>query len=359
MMEPYITIKERKIGNDFPTYIIGGIGINHNGSVEIAQKLIDICAQYGADCVKFQKRDLNTLYPKRVLENPEKYDQQIQYTIFSQKRSHLSIEELAYLKSFAESKGLDFLCTAFDITSLKILEEFDLDAYKISSADLTNFLLIDYIRSKKKPIILSTGMSTFEEIKKTVEFLKSKNAEFALLHCNSTYPAMFEDINLKFIGTLKKFGVPVGYSGHERGIAVSLAATFFGACIIERHITLDRTMRGPDHPASLEPEGLRRLIRDIRNVRIATGCEKSYLSRGELFNRNILGKSLITTRIIKKGETITKDMITAKSPALGISPQHFLDFIGKKAVRDFKKEEYLKYSDLGFQEEQISLKPCQ
>ena len=312
-MEPNITINERKIGSNFPTYIIGEIGINHNGSVEIAKYLIDICAKSEVDCVKFQKRDYSELYIKDILENPKNYDQQTYYAIYAQKRAELSFDDLKYLKEYTESNGLDFLCTPFDKKSVDLLQELQVSAFKIGSPDLTNFPLLNYVCSKKKPIILSTGMSTSSEIEKTVNFLKSKGNQFCLLHCNSTYPAPNEEINLNFIKILKKFGVPVGYSGHERGISISVVATLIGACIIEKHVTLDRTMRGPDHAASLEPEGLRRLVRDIRTVKVALGFKRRYISRGEYYNRNILGKSLVATRTIKKGDIFTEDMIISVS----------------------------------------------
>ncbi len=356
--EPYIVVNGRKIGIDYPTYIIGEIGINHNGSVEIAKYLIDLCLKYGADCVKFQLRNFEDLYLQDILENPTLYDQQIYYTIYAQKRAMLSIRDLKFLKEYAENNGLTFLCTPFDKKSVDVLEDLEISAYKIGSPDLTNFPLLKYTCSKKKPILLSTGMSTYSEIEKTVTFLKSQKIDFCLLHCNSTYPAMDEDIHLNFIKTLKKFGVPVGYSGHERGLAISLAATLYGACIIERHITLDRTMVGPDHAASLGPEGFRRLIRDIKVIKKASGYEKRYISRGEYFNRNILGKSLVTTCTIKKGDIFTEDMISAKSPAKGISPQYYFDFLGKSAIRNFKLDDYLKLSDIGEVIKDFSLNPC-
>ncbi|MFX1363480.1 MAG: N-acetylneuraminate synthase family protein [Promethearchaeota archaeon] len=354
-MEPYIVINGRKIGNDYPVYFIGEIGINHNGSIQIAQNLIDYCAKYGADCVKFQKRDFGDLYLNRIIENPSVFDQQIQYSLFAQKRADLSESELKYLKEYAESKNMDFLCTAFDKASVDFLEKLNVSAYKVASADLTNLPLLDYICKMKKPIIISTGMSTYSEIEQTVEFLKSRDTSFCLLHCNSTYPALNEEINLKFITTLKKFRVPVGYSGHERGLAISVASTLFGACIVERHITLDRTMKGPDHSASLEPEGLRRVIRDIKHVKQAIGADKRYISRGEYFNREILGKSIVSTRSIKKGEIFKEDMLTTKSPAKGISPQFYFDLLGRTAIRDIEAEEYLKFLDLGQKFKEIKL----
>ncbi len=354
-MKPFITINNRKVGSDYPVYFIGEIGLNHNGSVEFAKYLIDTCVRSGAQAVKFQKRDFNTLYVKNILENPKNFDQQTYYAIYAQKRAELSFEELKYLKEYAENINIDFLCTPFDKKSVDVLEDLEISAYKISSPDLTNFPLLNYICTKGKPMLNSTGMSSYAEIEKTVRFLKSKDIQFCLLHCNSTYPAANEDINLKFINILKKFDVPVGYSGHERGLAISLAATIYGACIIERHITLDRSMNGPDHAASLEPEGIRRLIRDIRVLELAKGYEKRVLSRGEYFNRNILGKSLVAAHSIKKGDTFTEYNLIAKSPAKGITPQYYFEFIGKKAIRDINADEYLEFSDLGITYKDIKL----
>ena len=197
-------------------------------------------------------------------------------------------------------------------------------------------------------MILSTGMSRMEEVETTVRFLKKLGAEFALLHCNSTYPASFEDINLQFMERLLAFGVPVGYSGHERGIAISTVAAAMGASIIERHLTLDRTMDGPDHAASLEPQGFSKMVRDIRQVSQALGTgEEKFISRGEILNREVLAKSLTAVRHIEPGEIITPEMIAVKGPALGISPQHYDELIGRTAERVIEEDEPFTERDLG------------
>jgi N-acetylneuraminate synthase len=191
-------------------------------------------------------------------------------------------------------------------------------------------------------------MSRMDEVEQTVSFLKSRRAEFALLHCNSTYPAAFEDINLRFMEQLRRFGVPVGYSGHERGIAVSTVAAALGASIIERHVTLDRTMDGPDHAASLEPQGFTKMVRDIRQVSMALGAgEEKFMSRGEILNREVLGKSLVAARPIQPGETITASMVTVKGPALGISPQRYPELVGRVAERFIEEDEPFLEKDLG------------
>jgi N-acetylneuraminate synthase len=210
--------------------------------------------------------------------------------------------------------------------------------------------LLDHIVKKGKPLILSTGMSRMEEVETTVEFLKERGAAFALLHCNSTYPAAFEDINLRFMDRLRQFSVPVGYSGHERGIAVSTVASALGASIIERHITLDRTMDGPDHAASLEPQGFKKMVRDIRQVADALGTgEEKFISRGEILNREVLGKSLVAARRIEPGEEITADKVAVKGPALGLSPQHYTDLLGRKSRRVIEEDEPFLDSDLGIE----------
>lgn len=328
-------IGNRKIGNKQPCFIIAEAGINHNGSVQIAKQLINIAADAGADAIKFQKRDLETLYSKKLLENPLLGERSIQYLLDHLKQSDLSEEEFTELFNYANERGILFLCTPWDKKSVDFLDKLGVLAFKTSSADLTNLELLEYIALKGKPMIVSTGMSTFEEIKTTVEFLKKIKAEFALLHCCSTYPAPFFNINLKFMLRLRNdFDVIVGYSGHEEGIAISTAAVALKASIIERHFTIDRTLPGPDHAASLEPIGLKKQIRDIHQLEIAMGTNKKWLTRGEFTNREALAKSLFATRDIKKGDKITKDLIITKSPGKGLSPQRVFELIGTKAKRN-------------------------
>jgi N-acetylneuraminate synthase len=226
------------------------------------------------------------------------------------------------------------------------LEKLEIPAYKLGSPDLTNLPLIDYVAAKGKPIILSTGMSTLDEVRVTVEFLKARRASFALLHCNSTYPAPFEDINLRVMERLREFGVPVGYSGHERGIAVSIVAAALGACVVERHVTLDRTMLGPDHAASLEPQGLQKLVRDIRIVETAFGDGVKRISTKELQNREILGKSLAAKSPIAPGETVTTEMLKVIGPGKGLSPQRIGDVVGRRARRALKVDDLFYEHDL-------------
>ncbi len=347
---PVIKIGDRLIGDGHPTYIIAEIGVNHNGFLNLAMKLIDVAVDAGVDAVKFQKRDLDSLYGKKYLDNANAGEKTLNYLLPILQRVELSEKDYDDIVNYCHEKEITFLCSAFDANSADFIDSLGVPAFKVASADLTNLPLLDHLIKKKKPLILSTGMSSMEEVEFTVNFLKEKGAEFALLHCNSTYPAAFEDINLRFMDQLHHFDVPVGYSGHERGIAISTVASALGASIIERHLTLDRTMDGPDHAASLEPQGFAKMVRDIRQVSEALGTgEEKFISRGEILNREVLGKSLVAMRQIQKGETITSEMITVKGPALGLSPQKFHDLLGRKAERDIQADEPFLDRDLGIQ----------
>jgi N-acetylneuraminate synthase len=345
---PEIKIGDRLIGNDHPTYIIAEIGVNHNGILELAIELIDVSLAAGADAVKFQKRKLDNLYPKKYLENANAGEKTLRYLLPILQQVELADEAYYKIVDYCRAKGITFMCSAFDIESADFLDGLGVPAYKVASADLTNIPLLDHLGGKGKPLILSTGMSRMEEVEFTANYLKDRQIEFALLHCNSTYPAAFEDINLRFMDQLRQFDVPVGYSGHERGIAISTVASALGACIIERHVTLDRTMDGPDHAASLEPHGFRKMVRDIRQVTVAIGTgEEKFISRGEILNREVLGKSLVAARQIEAGEKITPRMVAVKGPALGISPQRYPELVGRVAERVIERDEPFLERDLG------------
>jgi len=345
---PLLKIGDHLIGDGQPPYIIAEIGVNHNGLLDLAIELIDVAVSAGADAVKFQKRQLDKLYAQKYLDNANAGEKTLRYLLPILQQVELSDEAYYRIVEYCRAKKITFLCSAFDAESADFLDHLGVPAYKVASADLTNLPLLDHLARKNKPLILSTGMSRMEEVELTVSFLRSRRAAFALLHCNSTYPAAFEDINLRFMEQLRRFDVPVGYSGHERGIAVSTVAAAMGASIIERHITLDRTMDGPDHAASLEPHGFKKLVRDIRQVSMALGTgEEKFMSRGEILNREVLGKSLVAARPIQPGETITASMVTVKGPALGISPQRYPELVGRTAERFIEEDEPFLERDLG------------
>jgi N-acetylneuraminate synthase len=328
-------------------FIIAEIGMNHNGSYENAIKLIDEAKEAGVDCVKFQMRNLEELYSKDAL-NLTSSDLSTQYTMNLLRKFELTFEQYNSLAKYAKKKNLIFMCTPWDKASADAIEMIGVSAFKTASADMTNFDLLEYLVKKNKPLILSTGMSTKEEIDETVEFLTKLKADFALLHCNSTYPAPFKDINLRYLEKLKLYNVPIGYSGHERGIAVSIAAVAMGARIIERHFTLDRNMEGPDHSASLEFDDFKRLVDGIREVELSLGTsDDRVVTQGELINRENLSKSIFAKINIKEGDTFSKEMFEIKSPGQGLNPQYLNKIIGYKAIRDIKEGKALFLSDLG------------
>tara|TARA_B110000438_G_scaffold113406_1_gene111217 strand:- start:529 stop:1578 length:1050 start_codon:yes stop_codon:yes gene_type:complete len=349
MTEGYVEVKiaNEKIGLQNPTYIIAEIGINHNGDIEIAKKLIDVAVDAGANAVKFQKRSLKDLYRDDVLKNPNIESQGLEILIDVLKDVELKDEDYNKLINHCKEKKIEFLCTPWDVPSVDFLEQFNLPAYKIASADLTNFPLLSHVIQTGKPIIISTGMSTMEEIEKTVEFLKEKNAEFILLHCNSTYPAPVETLNLELIPVLKeKFQVPIGYSGHEPGIISTVAATAIGAKIVERHISLNKNMEGLDQAASLEHDEFKELVKNIREVEKAKGKPVKKMTRGEILQKEILGKSIVANTNIKKGELFTEENLVIRGPSKGLSPQFYYKVLGTYSKQDIKKNEYIQDEDL-------------
>ena len=350
MVEPgplkKIVLPGREIGPDEPCFVIIEAGVNHNGSLEMALQLVDAAAEAGGDAVKFQKRNLQSLYPPELLDNPNSAEWAFQYILPILKEVELSDDEFRQVKAHCDRRGIRFMCTPWDEASVDFLEEVGVDIYKVASVDLINLPLLDKLVATGKPLILSTGMALLEEIECTVRFLKEREADFALLHCVSTYPAPFENLNLRFIETLKQFGVPVGYSSHERGIAMPLVALTLGACIIEKHITLDRTLPGPDHAASLEPHGIGKMLRDIRHAEQALGRPVKELSAMERLNRHVLRKSLAATQAIPAGSVLTPAMIKVMGPGKGLSPQRINELLGTVLRRDMKPDEYFSEQDL-------------
>ena len=346
-----IQIGNRIIGNEHPTYIIAEIGINHNGKPEIARQLIDMAADANVDAVKFQKRHLPSLYREEVLSETIKYEQNFQYMIPILKEVELPEDVFFELKAYTQNKGVEFLCTPFDLPSANFLTEVDVKAFKLASADLTNLELLEYVADFGKPMLVSTGMSYWEEIETAVNLLKRKKVPFALLHCRSVYPVWPREVNLKMLNRLSQFGCPVGYSGHDIGITIPLVAASMGASVIEKHITLDQKMRGPDHKISLESYELKRLVRDIRVADQAIGKSKRFLLRGEILNRELFGKSLIASNNIQAGSRVTREMLRIQGPGKGLSPSKIEELIGKKLQRDLQKGDYFLEEDIeGFQE---------
>lgn len=339
-----IKIGNRYVGEGEPAYIIAEIGINHNGNMDVARKLIDAAAAAGVDSVKFQLRDHASLYGDTSASNP-KENLSTQYILDVLSKAHLSPENIFALCAYAEEKGLFALCTPFDIASAKRLSDYGMTAYKVGSPDFTNHDLLRAIVARGKVVIISTGMSDEREIRATNKLLRNLGAKYILLHCNSTYPAPFQDIQLRLMDTL---GTAIyGYSGHERGIHVAVAAVARGAKVVEKHITLDREMEGPDHKASLLPHEFREMVEAIRQVEAALGTntERS-MTQGERMNRANLAKSIVATRDIQKGDFITVDMLGVKSPGRGLQPNRKDELIGRQIRRTLRTGDPFYSADL-------------
>ena len=312
--------------NKQSTIIIAEAGVNHNGSIDTAKKMIDVAAEAGADYVKFQTFKAETL----VTKTAEKAEYQKSVTDKSDTHYNmlkkLELDKSAHFEliKYCKQKNIRFLSTAFDIESIELLVELDIPIFKIPSGEITNLPYLAHIGKIKKPIIMSTGMSTFADVNSALDILLQAGLEkdqITLLHCNTEYPTPMEDVNLKAMITLgKKLGVNIGYSDHTLGIEVPIAAVAIGAKVIEKHFTLDRMMSGPDHLASLEPDELKAMVDAIRNIERAMGDDIKKISKSEGKNINVARKSIVAKKKINRGELFTNDNLTVKRPGTSISP---------------------------------------
>jgi N-acetylneuraminate synthase len=344
-----VRIDEYLLSDESPSFLIAEIGNNHNGDLDRAFDLIDAAAEAGADCAKFQMRDLASLYRNAGDSNDASSDLGSQYTLDLLSRFQLQDEELFRAFDHCRTRGLVPLCTPWDEVSLKALEAYGLPGYKIASADFTNHGLLDAVAETGKPMICSTGMATEAEIVQGVNHLQGLGAPFVLLHCNSTYPAPFKDVNLRYMQHLQEISSGlVGYSGHERDIHTAVAAVALGAKVIEKHFTLDKTMEGNDHKVSLLPEEFAQMVTGIRQVEeaLGSGGQRS-VSQGEMMNRENLAKSLVATRDIEAGVEIQPDMIAVRSPGQGLQPNHRQELIGRTLPNAKRAGEFFYPSDLG------------
>ena len=343
-----IKIENKVIGEGELTFIIAEAGVNHNGDIELAKRLVDIASECGVDAIKFQTFKAE----KVVTKDTPKAEYQIKNTGTNEsqyemvKKLELSEDEFIELYKYTKKKGLIFLSTPFDFESADFLDEI-VPAFKISSTDLTNLPFLEYIAEKGKPIILSTGMGTLGEIEEAVNTIREINDDLILLHCVTNYPASFESLNLRAIKTLKEaFKLPVGYSDHSLGIYAPIAAVALGAVVIEKHFTLDKNLPGPDHKASLNPEELKEMVNAIRLIEKALGDGIKRPTPEEEEIKKVARRSLVANVDIPKGTVIKKEMIAIKRPGTGIEPKYLNVVIGKRAKRDIKKDEVLKWEDL-------------
>ena len=345
---PEMKIGSRLIGDGHPAMIIAEVGINHQGDVSIAKKLIDLAFFCKVDAVKFQKRNIDRLLTREGMERP--YDNPHSFgATYGEHKLALELGEDDYreLKKYAEERDLIFLASAWDEDSFDFLEGLGVPVMKLPSADLTNTPLVEYAASKKLPLFLSTGMATMDEVRTAVSAARKYDAPLVLMQCTSTYPARFDEANLSVITTFRdEFGCIIGYSGHELGIAVSLGAVALGAAVVERHLTLDRTMKGGDHAASLEGDGLRKLVRNIRAFEKARGDGAKVIYESEIPIRRKLAKSLVARIAIPSGTIITDEMITTKGPGTGIPANRIREIPGSAAARDIAADEVIREEDI-------------
>lgn len=343
-----LRIGEFTIADDAPTFVIAEIGNNHNGSFELACRLVDEAVKAGADCAKFQMRCMDALYHNAGNADDASEDLGAQYTLDILSRFQLDTEQMFRVFDYCRAQGILPLCTPWDRESLAALERYGMAGYKLASADLTNHELIEAIAATHKPMLCSTGMSSENEIADAVRLLRRCGARYVLLHCNSTYPAPFKDVNLNYLERLRRIGdSPVGYSGHERGIAVAIAAVAKGARVIEKHFTLDRNMEGNDHRVSLLPDEFRAMVQGIREVEQALGGrEGRRVTQGEMMNREVLAKSLMINCDLAKGARIEASMIEIRSPGRGLPPYRKPELVGLTARRNLKAGDFFYPTDV-------------
>jgi N,N'-diacetyllegionaminate synthase len=327
-------------------FIIAEAGVNHNGSIAIAKKLIKSAAKIGADAVKFQTFITEEEITKRApLANYQSKENKFSNQFDMVKKLELSQSSHKILKKFCKKYKIEYMSSAFDIKSLKFLRSIKLKRFKIPSGEINNYPYLREVGSYGKEIILSTGMSTLKEVEQAVQLLKksgTKKNQIKILHCHTDYPTSPKDVNLLAIKSLKKkYGDHVGYSDHTMGTEVSIGAATLGSIIIEKHLTLDRNMKGPDHSSSLEPNEFKAMITSIRNIEKALGNGKKIPTKNELKNKIIVRKSIVAKKFIKKGETLSEMNITTKRPAGGINPMNWKNILGKKAKKNYLKDDFI------------------
>lgn len=332
------------------TIIIAEAGVNHNGDINLAKKLIDAAAEAGVEYVKFQTFKTELL----VSKNAKKTDYQIknqksnddsQYNML--KKLELAEDTHYELLEYCKLKNVKFLSTAFDFESIDFLAKLGIDFFKIPSGELTNYPYLKRIAKKQLPVVISTGMANLDEIKNALEVFKTNdfyknNKNITVLHCSSEYPTPMNVVNLSAMNTIKsELNVNIGYSDHTLGIEIPIAAVAMGAKIIEKHFTLDKTLPGPDHKASLDPIELKNMVKAIRNIEQAIGNGKKIPNELEIRNKPLVRKSIIALKNIKKGEVLSENNITTKRPGTGLNPFLWDSVIGTKAIKDFLKDEII------------------
>ena len=328
------------------TIIIAEAGVNHNGKLAVAKKLVNAAKNVGADIVKFQTyrtENIVTKSSKKAIYQKKYKPKESQYNML--KNLELSFKEFEILSRTCSKKKIEFLSTGFDINSIKFLNSINQKRFKIPSGEITNYPLLRFIGKKKKEIILSTGMSNLKDIELAIKVLTDFGTplkKITILHCNSAYPTHPKDVNLKAMITIKNnFGVKVGYSDHTLGIEAAIIAVSLGAKIIEKHLTLNKKSAGPDHATSVEPHVFKKMVSAIRRTEEYLGKEKKVMTKNESENKNVVRKSIVASKDIKKGENFSEVNLATKRPGEGISPMKWKKIIGKKAKKNYKKDDFI------------------
>ena len=340
----HVKIGDRNIGDSEPCFIIAEAGVNHNGDVSLAKKLVDVAKEAGTDAVKFQTFKAEGVVTEEagIAEYAKKNIGKDLKQIEMIKDFELKYGDFETLKEYCDKKGIMFLSTPHSFDAIDFLEPL-VPAYKVSSGDLTNLPFLKRIATKDKPIILSTGMATLGEIEEALGVIKKKGCnEVILLHCITNYPAKVEDVNLRAMETLKcAFKLPTGFSDHTLGITASIVAVALGACIIEKHFTRDRNLPGPDHKASLEPDELKEMVQAIRDVEKALGDGIKRPTQREEEIKKVARRSIVAKVDIPEGAIITEDMLDVKRPGTGIEPKYIEKIMGKRARINIKREDLI------------------
>ena len=329
--------------------IIAEAGVNHNGSLEMAKRMVDVAVDAGADYVKFQTFKTKNLVTRSArqadyqIKNAESAEKdESQYSML--KRLELSENDHRELLEYCKSKGIKFLSTPFDLESIDLLSSLGLKLWKIPSGEINNYPYLRKIAKYNDEVVMSTGMCEPEDVRLAVKALVDNGQDISkvtLLHCNTQYPTPMQDVNLCAMESLKQFAPNIGYSDHTEGIEVAIAAVALGAKVIEKHFTLSRELPGPDHKASIEPDELKAMVSAIRNVEMALGAKEKHVTLSEMANREVARKSIVASRYIKKGELLTQENMTTKRPGTGISPMLWSKLEGTPAVRDFEPDEII------------------
>lgn len=331
-------------------FIIAEAGVNHNGNIDLAYKMIEKAKECGCDCIKFQTFQTGLLVTKAArmaeyqAENLKKSDSQ--YNML--KKLEFDQEVFGKLKKYCDDVGISFMSTPFDEASVDLLEELHVNCYKMSSGDITNKPLLQYVAEKNKPVIISTGMCIMEEVKEAVAWIeKTGNKQIKILHCTSNYPTPYSQVNMNAMLTLKKhFSYEIGYSDHTQGIIIPIMAVSMGAQIIEKHFTLDRNMTGPDHKASLEVDELADMVQAIRSIESAMGDGIKRPMESEKDTMLVARKSIMLGKAVKKGEKLSRENLVVKRPGSGIEPKYIEQVAGKVLKRDMEEDAMLSWEDL-------------